>query len=58
MENSWTPESWKKLSAEQQPDWGNNKEYTKQNMSKISEKWPRNTENDEGKFVLNVFIIF
>ena len=29
MENSWTPESWQKLTAEQQPDWENNKDYLK-----------------------------
>ena len=39
MENSWTPESWQKLTAEQQPDWGNNKEYTKV-LSEISEYPP------------------
>ena len=35
MGNSWTPESWKKLTAEQQPDWENNKDYLKV-LSEIS----------------------
>ena len=35
MKNSWTPESWKKLKAEQQPDWENTKNYTKV-LSEIS----------------------
>ena len=29
MGTPWTPESWKKFTAEQQPDWENNKDYTK-----------------------------
>ena len=29
MENSWTPDSWKHLTAAQQPDWENSKGYTK-----------------------------
>ncbi|MBC8256637.1 MAG: 3-deoxy-7-phosphoheptulonate synthase class II [Candidatus Marinimicrobia bacterium] len=29
MGNSWTPESWKKLTAAQQPDWENSKSYSK-----------------------------
>ena len=35
MGNSWTPESWQKLTAEQQPDWENNKDYVKV-LSEIS----------------------
>ena len=35
MGNSWTPESWQKLTAEQQPDWENNKDYLKV-LSEIS----------------------
>jgi|TARA_B110000196_G_scaffold196853_1_gene168681 3-deoxy-7-phosphoheptulonate synthase len=29
MGNSWTPDSWKHLTAAQQPDWENSKGYTK-----------------------------
>ena len=29
MGTPWTPESWKKFTAEQQPGWENNKDYTK-----------------------------
>ncbi len=36
MEKSWTPESWQKLTAEQQPDWENNKDYIKV-LSEIKE---------------------
>ena len=39
MENSWTPESWQKLVAEQQPDWQKNKNYTKV-LSEISDYPP------------------
>ena len=39
MKNSWTPESWQKLSAEQQPEWENNKNYTKV-LSEISDYPP------------------
>ena len=35
MGNSWTTESWQKLTAAQQPDWKKNKDYTKV-LSKIS----------------------
>ena len=35
MEKSWTPESWQTLTAEQQPDWENNKDYIKV-LSEIS----------------------
>ena len=35
MGNSWTPESWQKLIAEQQPDWENNTDHAKV-LSEIS----------------------
>ena len=38
MGNSWSPESWKKLKAAQQPDWGNADGYSKV-LSEIS-KYP------------------
>ena len=39
MGNSWTPESWETHTAAQQPDWENNKNYTKV-LSEISDYPP------------------
>ena len=29
MRNTWTPDRWQKLKAEQQPNWGNTDNYNK-----------------------------